>query len=50
LAAGDDEVENAIRLSRALDYQPMFMTECHGLSFPWQEDSIARMSVDHFYF
>jgi len=39
LAAGDDEVENEIRLSRALDYQPMFMTDCHGLIFPWQEDS-----------
>ena len=38
LPAGDDDVANEIRLARALDYEPMFMTDCHGLIFPWRED------------
>jgi uroporphyrinogen-III decarboxylase len=38
LTAGQDAVENEIRLSRALDYEPMFMTDCSGLIFPWVED------------
>ena len=38
LPVGDDRIENEIRLSRALDYEPMFMTDCPGLIFPWKED------------
>ena len=38
LPTGDDAVDNEIRLSRALDYEPMFMTDCRGLIFPWRED------------
>lgn len=38
LAAEGDAVENEMRLARALDYEPMFMTECSGLLFPWRED------------
>lgn len=34
----DDYIENEIRLARALDYEPMFMTDCTGLIFPWQPD------------
>jgi len=37
-AIGDDFVLNEIRLARALDYEPMFMTDCHGLIFPWVVD------------
>lgn len=33
-----DPVANEIRLAEALDYEPMFMTDCSGLIFPWQED------------
>ena len=33
-----DWVDNEIRLGQALDYEPMFMTDCHGLIFPWHED------------
>jgi hypothetical protein len=36
---GDDAIQDEIRLARALDYEPMFMTDCSGLIFPWQEDS-----------
>ena len=34
----DDAVQNEIHLSRALDYEPMFMTDLPGLIFPWQVD------------
>jgi hypothetical protein len=34
----DDPVGNEIRLSHALDYEPMFMTDCAGLIFPWEVD------------
>jgi hypothetical protein len=34
----DDFIANEIRLARALDYEPMFMTDCHGLIFPWKLD------------
>ena len=34
LPAGEDPVENEIRLSRALSYEPMFMTDLGGLIFP----------------
>jgi hypothetical protein len=34
----NDPIENEIRLARALDYEPMFMTDCTGLIFPWRED------------
>ena len=33
-----DFVQDEITLSRALDYEPMFMTDCHGLIFAWQVD------------
>ena len=38
LPAGDDPIANEVRLSQALDYEPMFMTDCSGLIFPWQVD------------
>jgi len=38
LSAEGHDVQNEIRLSRALDYEPMFMTDLTGLIFPWQED------------
>lgn len=33
-----DFVANEIRLGQALDYEPMFMTDCPGLMFPWEDD------------
>lgn len=39
LPVGDDGVQNEIRLSRELDYEPMFMTDLPGLIFPWQVDA-----------
>jgi len=33
-----DPVEDEVRLARATDYEPMFMTDCSGLIFPWLED------------
>jgi uroporphyrinogen-III decarboxylase len=33
-----DRIDDEIRLARALDYEPMFMTDCPGLIFPWRED------------
>ncbi len=38
LPADGDFVQNEVALSRALDYEPMFMTDIGGLIFPWQED------------
>jgi uroporphyrinogen-III decarboxylase len=38
LPAGGDAVENEARLARVLDYEPMFMTDCPGLIFPWRQD------------
>jgi len=38
LAAGGDPVRDEILLSRALGYQPMFMTECSALIFNWRID------------
>jgi len=38
LPVGQDYVENEIRLSRELDYEPMFMSSCSELIFPWKED------------
>lgn len=32
-------IEKEIRLSQALDYEPMFMTDCSGLIFPWVFDA-----------
>jgi hypothetical protein len=32
-----DLVDDEVRLARALDYEPMFMTACHDLIFPWKE-------------
>lgn len=37
LPVNDDPIENEICLSQALDYEPMFMTDCPGLIFPWRE-------------
>jgi hypothetical protein len=33
-----DPVVDEVLLSRRLDYEPMFMTDCPGLIFPWRED------------
>ncbi|MFH1085918.1 MAG: uroporphyrinogen decarboxylase family protein [Chloroflexota bacterium] len=49
LPVADDPVANEICLAQALDYEPMFMTDCHGLIFPWREDaarSDARWIVE----
>jgi hypothetical protein len=43
--AGEDFVRNEIAVARALDYEPMFMTDCSGLIFPWQEDP-ARSNAE----
>lgn len=34
-----DRLTDEVRLAQALDYEPMFMTDCPGLIFPWQEDA-----------
>lgn len=39
LPVGNDPIANEIRLARAVDYEPMFMTDCPGLIFPWVEDA-----------
>jgi hypothetical protein len=41
LPSFDDAVRNEVALSRALDYEPMFMTDCTGLIFPWKVDEDA---------
>lgn len=33
-----DDIDNEIRLAKALDYEPMFMAELTGLIFNWQVD------------
>ena len=38
LPADGDFIQNEIYLARALDYEPMFMTDCSGLIFPWKLD------------
>lgn len=38
LPADENVMGNEIRLANALDYEPMFMTDCMGLIFPWRED------------
>src|SRR5512141_3016143 len=43
---GGDPFQNEIVLSRALDYEPMFLTDCEGLMFPWQEDP-ARSDAEY---
>jgi hypothetical protein len=35
---GSDFIRNEVLVARALDYEPMFMTDCSGLIFPWRED------------
>ena len=45
VSLGDDRLGDEIRLSQALDYEPMFMTDCPGLIFPWTEDK-SRSSRD----
>ncbi|MBP1657250.1 MAG: methylcobalamin:coenzyme methyltransferase [Bacteroidetes bacterium] len=34
----EDDILNEITLSRSLDYEPMFMTDCSGLIFNWSVD------------
>src|SRR5512140_388618 len=41
----DDPVRNEICVARALGYEPMFMTDCSGLIFPWTIDE-SRSSAD----
>ncbi len=38
LPVTDDPVRNEITAARALDYEPMFMTECSSLIFNWRID------------
>ena len=38
LPVSNDAIQDEICLAQALDYEPMFMTDCPGLIFPWQED------------
>ncbi len=38
LPVSGDPIVDEIRLAAALDYEPMFMTGCSDLIFPWQED------------
>ena len=38
LPATDAAVRDEITLASALGYEPMFMTECAGLIFPWEID------------
>jgi len=38
LPAAGDPVLDEITLARELDYEPMFMTDCSGLIFPWTVD------------
>ncbi len=38
LPVDGDAIDREIRLSRALDYEPMFMCGCTELIFPWQVD------------
>jgi hypothetical protein len=45
----DDFIRNEITLSRALDYEPMFMTECTNLIFAWQKD-IGRSNDQYDYY
>jgi len=46
MGSGEDYIKNEIRLSKELDYEPMFMTEFSSLIFPWQED---KMKSDELY-
>ena len=39
-------MSNEIRLAQALDYEPMFMTACETLIFPWAEDP-GRSDEEH---
>lgn len=38
LPCDGDAVADEIRLARSLGYEPMFMTDCPGLLFPWREE------------
>ncbi len=46
LPADGGAIQNEIRLAAALDYEPMFMTACATLIFPWEEDP-ARSDADY---
>ena len=39
LPVGEDELQNEVRLARALDYEPMFMTDCMGQILRWHADA-----------
>jgi hypothetical protein len=39
LPVGQDYIENEVRLSKTLDYEPMFMCNGAGLIFPWRRDN-----------
>jgi hypothetical protein len=41
-----DSVANEVRLAHALDYEPMFMTDCPGIIFPWKLDE-ARSDEEY---
>lgn len=49
LSVTDDFIQNEIALSQELDYEPMFMTECANLIFPWQKESRADDEYDYYY-
>jgi hypothetical protein len=46
LHAGEDAIQNELRLAKALDYEPMFMTACETLIFDWVPD--PRLSDDEY--
>ena len=46
LPVSNDMVDNEIRLSRELDYEPMFMTDLSGLIFPWKVDE-SRSTAEY---
>ena len=45
LPSVNDPIRDEVQVARALGYEPMFMTDCSGLIFPWTIDE-ARSSRD----
>ena len=47
LPSGNDPIQDEVQVARALGYEPMFMTDCSGLIFPWtiDEDRSSRDEV-----
>ena len=39
MQAGDDPIENEVKLSQVLDYEPMFYADCIQFLFPWEKDA-----------